>query len=222
MKAMILAAGRGSRMREKTASCPKPLLKVQGKALIEHNLERLAKAGIKECMINISYRGEQIRQQLGDGTRFGMALHYSFEPEALESAGGVIHVLDFFEQRPFILLSADLWTDYPFKQLKEKTLNTLAHLVLVNNPDHHPTGDFYLQQKSQLSLDQGQRYTYANIGIYKPTLFSPYCKGKRKLVEVLHQGIKTQAISGEHYGGEWRNIDTPERLAAVNGAPERI
>ncbi|MFN3234483.1 MAG: N-acetylmuramate alpha-1-phosphate uridylyltransferase MurU [Gammaproteobacteria bacterium] len=214
MKAMILAAGRGERMGNLTLDTPKPLLKVNGHALIEYQLDRLAKAGVQDCLINVFYLGEKIQLALGDGERYGLRIHYSVETEKLETAGGIIHALNFFEDQPFILLSADVWTDFPVDTLSLPE-GKLAHLVLVNNPSHHLHGDFGLTEDGEVLLESDNRLTYANVGVYHPRLFHGFGEGFLKLRTVLEKGIKENSITGEHYAGIWRNIDTPERLASV-------
>ena len=143
MKAMILAAGRGERMRPLTDSTPKPLLRVGGKALIEYHLEKLAAAGIRDVVINISYLGERIREILGDGSRWHLSIQYSIEPEPLETAGAILQALPLLGEQPFVLINGDVWTDYAIEKLKDYPLqSSCGHLVLVNNPSHHPEGDF--------------------------------------------------------------------------------
>lgn len=216
MQAMILAAGRGQRMAALTQAMPKPLLQVKGKALIEHQLDRLRLAGISKCIINLNYQGNLIKTHLGNGSRYGVDIHYSVETEDLETAGGIIQALPFFESKPFVLLSADVLCDYPLQNLSLSN-GQLAHCVLVNNPSHHPDGDFAIGVDSLLSQN-GEKFTYANQGIYHPRLFEPYSCGRRKLLEVLLGGIKQQQITGEHYQGMWINVDTPERLALAEAS----
>jgi MurNAc alpha-1-phosphate uridylyltransferase len=217
IKAMILAAGKGERMGELTRDCPKPLLPIGGQPLIVHHLKKLVSIGIKECVINLRYLGDKIQQALGDGRQFGIRLHYSVENEALETAGGIIQALPFFEDQPFMLMSADVLSDYPVENLL-KIRSESAHLVMVANPEHHPEGDFSLQENGYLSLE-GKKLTYANIGLYHPKLFATYPPGYRKLAEVLRGGIIKHSITGECYTtGEWINIDTPQRLMLANSS----
>ena len=214
IKAMILAAGKGERMGELTHDCPKPLLMVRDQPLMVYHLKKLAAIGVKDCVINVRYLGEKIQQALGDGRQFNINIHYSVETEALETAGGIIQTLDFFESKPFIVMSADVLSDYSL----EKLLNALndekklAHLVMVNNPSHHREGDFAINADSFLSLE-GKKLNYAGIGIYHPQLFEDYTPGYRKIGDVMKEGISKRCITGEHYDGKWLNVDTPERLA---------
>lgn len=211
---MIFAAGKGERMGGLTRACPKPLLKVNGQSLIVYHLKKLAAIGVKDCLINVRYLGEEIQQALGDGSQFGIHIHYSVETEALETAGGIIQALNFFEDQPFILMSADVFSDYPL----EKLLNVLndkkrlAHLVMVDNPSHHQQGDFAIQTDDFLSLE-GEKLNYAGIGIYHPQLFGNYAPGYRKIGDVLKEAISKKQVTGEYYAGRWLNVDTPERLA---------
>ena len=215
MKAMLLAAGRGERMRPLTDDIPKPLLHVGTKTLIEHRLESLRTAGITECVINLSYRAEQIRHALGDGSRWNMLIRYSDEgDEPLETAGGIIQALPLLGEQPFILTNSDIWTDFNFAQL-ELPAGNLAHLVLVNNPEHNRTGDFALHD-GLVASDGGNRLTYSGIGVYHPGLFAGYAAGKRPLLPVLLNAIKTGQVSGQHYHGMWCDIGTPARLADIN------
>ncbi len=211
---MIFAAGKGERMGDLTRTCPKPLLMVHGQSLIVYHLKKLAAIGIKDCVINVRYLGEKIQQALGDGRQFGINIHYSIETEALETAGGIIQTLDFFDNKPFILMSADVFTDYPVEKLLGALTDKkqLAHLVMVNNPEHHCQGDFSLNADGLLGLD-GVKLNYAGLGIYHPKLFANHSPGYRKLGDVLKEVISKKQITGEHYFGPWLNVDTPERLA---------
>ena len=214
-KAMIFAAGRGERMGELTHRTPKPLLLVNGQPLIVHHIKKLAAIGIKDCLINLCHLADKIPEVLGDGSQFGIRLRYSFEPEKLETAGGVIYALDFFEGQAFILMSGDVLCDYPLENLLKVTNqypSSLAHLVMVDNPTHHREGDFALQPNGYLSL-QGDKLNYAGIGLYHPKLFSGYDIGYRKLADVMQDAIAKQQLTGEYYSGRWLNVDTPERLA---------
>lgn len=218
IKAMILAAGRGERMRGLTETIPKPLLLVHGEPLIVHHIKKLAAVGIKDCVINLHYLADTIAQRLGDGNQFGLRLHYSYEKEKLETGGGVIQTLEFFDNQPFLLISSDVFTDYPFAALLSMAKNTsesLAHLVMVDNPAHHQTGDFAIGKNGSLSFE-GDKLNYAGIGLYHPALFSGYAHGQRQLVEILSSGIKLSRITGEYYTGRWINVDTPERLKLAN------
>ena len=217
---MILAAGKGERMGELTRDCPKPLLQVRGQPLIAHHLKKLAAIGIKDCVINLRYLGEKIQAALGDGSQLNIRIHYSVETEALETAGGIIQALDFFENKPFILMSGDVLCDFPLERLLKVSNEhltpsltpSLSHLVMVDNPSHHHDGDFALQADGFLSLE-GEKLNYAGIGIYHPKLFENYAPGYRKLVDVMKDGISKHQFKGEYYSGQWLNVDTPERLA---------
>lgn len=217
---MILAAGKGERMGELTQACPKPLLMVRGQPLIAYHLKKLAAIGIKECVINVRYLGEKIQEALGDGSQFNINIHYSVETEALETAGGIIQTLDFFENKPFILMSADVLSDYPLEKLLGvlEDEKKLAHLVMVNNPSHHREGDFAISSDGFLSL-VGDKLNYAGIGIYHPKLFENYTPGYRKIGDVMKDAIGKRCLTGEHYDGKWLNVDTPERLALAQREP---
>jgi len=210
MKAMILAAGRGARLRPLTDQTPKPLLMVGDKPLIAYHLIKLASIGIKEVVINISYLAEQIKNALGNGSQYGVNIHYSYEPEVLETGGGIYHALPLLGPQPFLVLSADIWTDYPLEKLP-KQIDKLAHLVLVPNPDFHPTGDFTCEN-NLLGLDGANKYTFGNIGIYHPDLFAQCKPGYFRLGNLLIEYIKKQQVTGEVYYGEWYNIGTVEQL----------
>lgn len=214
MRAMILAAGRGERMRPLTDHTPKPLLKAGGKSLLEHHLYGLKEAGIREIVINVAWLGQQIRDCLGDGKEYGLDIRYSDEgASALETAGGIIHALPLLGQEAFLIVNGDIWTDYPFGDLAIGR-DALARLVMIDNPPHHPKGDFALQQ-NMLRLQGAPMLTYSGIGIYRPELFAPYAPGKRGLLEVLKAGIALDKIEGVHYRGRWSDIGTPERLQAL-------
>jgi MurNAc alpha-1-phosphate uridylyltransferase len=211
MKAMILAAGRGERMRPLTDHLPKPLLGAGGKRLIEHHLLNLKHAGIHEIVVNLAWLGQQIRDYLGDGKKYGVQIRYSDEGEnALETAGGIIHALPLLGKDPFLIVNGDIWTDYPFNKLSIGK-DALARLVMIDNPPHHPQGDFALQN-DHLQLKGNPMLTYSGIGLFRPELFKPYAPGKRGLREVLDTAIMQNKIEGEHYRGRWSDIGTPERL----------
>lgn len=216
MKAMILAAGRGERMGALTDTTPKPLLKVAGKALIEHCIENLAQAGFKELVINLSHLGQQIKDFCGDGSRWNLRIAYSDEgPIALETAGGISHALPLLGDQPFLVINADIICAYPLRSLRQKSFD-LAHLVLIDNPAHHPTGDFSLGPNQQLNQHGQQKFTFSGIGLYHPDLFKEISPGPLKLRPVLEQAILANRISGEHYQGLWMDIGTPERLAEID------
>ncbi|MBX2807269.1 MAG: nucleotidyltransferase family protein [Cellvibrionaceae bacterium] len=218
MKAMILAAGRGERMRPLTDKTPKPLLKIGGKSLIEYHLERLAAMGMQEVVINISYRGEQIRQALGSGERWQLTIHYSVEPEPLETAGAIMQALPLLGEQPFLLISGDVWTDYPLAQLREKNLgDKQGHLVLVNNPEHHREGDFSVDG-ALLTQKTVPSFTYSGISVLAPGLVSNYFMARKKfpLGEVLRNSLEARMLTAEIYQGQWSDIGTVGRLQALN------
>jgi N-acetyl-alpha-D-muramate 1-phosphate uridylyltransferase len=216
MRAMILAAGRGERLRPLTDTIPKPLIEVGGKPLIVHHLERLAAAGFADVVINLGWLGEKMRESLGDGSRFGLKIHYSPEPPgALETAGGIVHALPLLGKSPFAVISGDIFCDYPFERLAELPLGSRGHLVMVDNPAHHPEGDFGLE-KHRLSLTARSRLTYSGIAIFSPELFRLLEPGVRPLRPILESGIQKKLISGEYFRGYWSDVGTPERLREVN------
>lgn len=214
MKAMILAAGRGERMRPLTETTPKPLLRVGEHALIEYHLYALARAGIRDIVINHSWLGQQIVDQLGDGQRYGVSIVYSAEGEPpLETAGGIIQALPLLGDAPFMLVNADIWTDYDFRQLPQVLVGK-AHLVLVDNPQHHAGGDFALDANSV--RNEGDKLTYSGIGVYSPALFAGLPVGVRPLAPLLRAAIDRGEISGEWYRGQWWDVGTPHRLQELD------
>ncbi|MBV8802597.1 MAG: nucleotidyltransferase family protein [Gammaproteobacteria bacterium] len=213
MRAMILAAGRGKRMAHLTNEMPKPLLRVKDRYLIEYPIYSLAKIGITEIIINIAYLQEQIKTALGDGSRYGVNIQYSVEQEALETGGGIFRALPLLGKDPFIVMSCDIISEYPLQNLI-KNLTQLAHIVLVNNPDFHPDGDFYLQGNNVLHEGE-KKLTFANIGIYRPKLFEHCQPGKFRLGDVLKTAIQNNQVTGEHYSGMWHNLGTPAQLQIV-------
>ena len=220
IRALILAAGRGERLRPLTDHTPKPLISVQGKPLIVHHIERLAAVGITDIIINLNHLAEHIPAALGDGSRWHVRLHYSWEnhlSENLETAGGIRHALNLLSE-PFILVNGDIFTDYPFDALLNTPLaaDTDFRLVLVDNPAFHPQGDFTLQN-SQLMLGNREataagQYTYAGIGLYRKSLFAALPEGRRALGALLKERIAQQRGQGLHYNGLWIDVGTPERL----------
>ena len=216
MKAMILAAGRGERLRPLTDSTPKPLLKVGDKSLIEYHLYKLADAGIKEVIINTAWLGEQIQQTLGDGKKYGLSIQYSDEGgQALETAGGIIKALPLLGDEAFLIINGDIFTHYDFKQLINLKLNAEAHLVMVENPDHNEKGDFALNN-GWLENIGNTRYTYSGIGIYSKQFFAGYPEGVTALAPILKEKMAQQKVSGELYKNAWTDVGTKERLQQLN------
>jgi MurNAc alpha-1-phosphate uridylyltransferase len=217
-KAMILAAGRGKRLRPLTDEMPKPLVRVLGKPLIVYHLESLAKAGIEEIVINLSWHGEKIREVVGTGEKYGVHIHYSMEPEegGLETGGGIFRALSFLGKGPFIVVNGDIWTDYPFANLF-KPLDNLAHLVLVSNPPRHPAGDFSLQN-NQVTLAAEQTLTFSGIAVYRSEIFANCVGGSFSVVPLLKNAITQQQVSGERYNGQWYDVGTLESLTQLNSS----
>jgi MurNAc alpha-1-phosphate uridylyltransferase len=218
MKAMILAAGRGERMRPLTDTCPKPLLPAGGKPLVAWHLEALAAAGFTEVVINHAHLGERIEAELGDGAGFGLAIAYSPEPPgALETAGGIRHALPLLGDAPFLALNGDIWCDWDLRRAHRIELGErLAHIVLVDNPPHHPEGDFSLA--GDLAGNAAtNRLTFAGIGIYAPAFFAGVADNvPHKLRYPLRAAADASRLGGEHHRGRWEDIGTPERLHALD------
>ena len=219
MKAMILAAGKGERMLPLTANTPKPLLLVNGKSLIQHQIERLASNGIKDIVINHAYLGGQIEEALGDGHQLGVNIEYSAEDEPLETAGGIIKALGLLGTEAFVVVNADIWTDYSFKGLPSLDKSKcLAHLVMVDNAPHHPEGDFKLDNNSQLlksSTQPGQALTYSGIGVFHPDFFVNQKLAKVALRPLLDAALDKSLLSGEYFQGTWVDVGTPQRLESL-------
>jgi MurNAc alpha-1-phosphate uridylyltransferase len=212
---MLLAAGRGERMRPLTDATPKALLRVAGRALIEHHIEALARAGVRELVINHAHLGAQLVAALGEGAAYGVHIEYSPEPPgALETGGGIFHALPLLGEAPFIVVNADIWTDFDFAALPRQP-EGVAHLVLVGNPAHHPQGDFMLDQ-GRVRDDGPARLTYSGIGVYRPALFAGSTRGAFPLAPLLRRAMGAGHVSGERYAGAWFDIGTPARLAALN------
>ena len=213
--AMILAAGRGERMRPLTDRAPKPLLEVRGKALIEYHLERLARAGILRVVVNLAWLGAMIRERLGDGSRYGVRIAYSEEsPHALETAGGIFRALPLLGEQPFLVLNGDVFTDFAVAGAALGA-DRDSHLVLVPNPPQHPQGDFGLEQGLAVP-SAAVRYTFSGIALYRPEFFADCVDGAFPLKPLLLRSMTARRCSAELYGGLWEDVGTPERLAALN------
>jgi len=217
MKAMILAAGRGVRLRPLTDTTPKALLAVGGKPLIAWQLEKLARAGFAEVVINHAHLGHLIEAALGDGSRFGLCIRYSAESEALETAGGIALALPSLGTEPFLVINADIYSDYDYSRLSGSLLaDTLAHLVLVDNPPQHPRGDFALEA-GRVREAGTHMLTFSGVGVYAPRLFSGIPPmAKVPLAPLLRKAMAADRVSGEHYRGRWHDIGTAERLQALD------
>jgi MurNAc alpha-1-phosphate uridylyltransferase len=227
MKALILAAGRGERMRPLTETTPKPLLEAGGKRLVEWHLEALARAGVREIVINTAHLAAQFPAALGDGRRWGVRIAYSHEgEEPLETGGGMLHALALLGDEPFIAVNGDVWLDYDLARLREPA--GLAHLVLVDNPPHHPRGDFGLEASGRVSDDRRlPRLTFSGLGVYRPALFAHWravigdTVGSRReppafpLAPLLRAAMTAGSVSGERFTGTWLDVGTPERLHAL-------
>ena len=213
---MILAAGRGERMRPLTDVAPKPLLPVAGKPLIVWHLERLARSGFRAIVINHAHLGEQIEALLGDGDAWGVRIDYSAEPEgALETAGGIANALPLLGDEPFLVVNGDIFCDWDFSRATVGD-DALAHLVLVDNPPHHPDGDFALDG-AKVGAGRTARLTFSGIGIYRPELFAGIERGRpAKLAPLLREAIAAGRVTGEKHSGRWEDVGTPERLAALD------
>ncbi|KFE54846.1 N-acetylmuramate alpha-1-phosphate uridylyltransferase MurU [Pseudomonas syringae] len=215
MKAMILAAGKGERMRPLTLHTPKPLVRAGGVPLIEYHVRALQEAGFHEVVINHAWLGQQIEDYLGDGERFGLRIEYSPEGEPLETGGGIFRALPLLGDQPFMVVNGDIWTDYNFRALR-MPLAALAHLVLIKNPAHHPDGDFSLiDGQVRDSRDAGTRLTYSGIAVLHPKLFAGCRDGAFKLAPLLRAAMDQGQVTGEHFTGRWVDVGTHERLAEV-------
>jgi MurNAc alpha-1-phosphate uridylyltransferase len=211
---MVLAAGRGERLRPLTDVTPKPLLSVRGKPLIVHHLESLARAGIREVTVNLSWLGQQLRAALGDGGRWGLTIHYSEEgPVALETGGGIVKALPRLGPEPFVVVSGDIFTDFDFAQLS-LSADSLAHLVMVPNPPFHPRGDFALEA-GRITEAAAPRYTYGNIGLYRPEFFDGCAPERFPLLPLLRRALAQGRLAGELYEGVWANVGTADQLALL-------
>lgn len=217
MKAIILAAGRGERMRPISDTTPKALLRVRGKMLVVRLIEALCRAGVRDLVINHAHLGRMIEAALGDGSDFGVAIRYSAEAEALETEGGIANALPLLGPTPFIAVNCDVFCDFDFSRIAGRSLgNNLAHLVLVANPPHHPEGDFSLTG-ADVGSGGAPRWTFSGIGLYYPGLFNGVTRGsKAQLAPLLRTAMARHRVSGEVHHGEWHDVGTPERLAALN------
>ena len=222
---MILAAGQGRRMRPLTHETPKPLLKVGGVPLLEHHLLGLRAAGVSDVVVNASYLGAQVAAFCGDGGRWGLRIHVSREPAALETAGGIIEALPLLGELPFLVVNGDVYCDYPFKRLIDRPIESgQGHLVLVDNPAHHPEGDFRLVdgrvlQPEDTGTSNGRSrntLTFSGIALYAADFFAGHERGKRALKPLLDEAILQGQLSGEQFEGVWSDVGTPERLTALN------
>lgn len=226
MKAMILAAGLGERMRPLTDHTPKPLLVVGGIPLIEHHIRRLAAAGVRDLVINVSHLAEQIMAYCSDGKRWGVSIEYSQEEAPLETAGGIIAALPLLGVAPFLVVNGDIWTDFPFERLAmyEMRPDESAHLVMVENPPQHPAGDFALDGDARIRVlaPGAMGWTYSGVGKYTRDFFAATPPGKMPLRPLLDTSIGQGRLGGQPYRGEWADVGTPERLQALDralGAP---
>lgn len=228
MKALILAAGLGERMRPLTNTTPKPLLAAGGKPLIAWHLEKLAALGVRDVVVNTSWLAPQFPQALGDGTRWGLRLHYSYEGEApLETGGGMLHALSLLGDEPFLLVNGDIWTDHDFAQLPSEPKG-LAHLVMVDRPGHATQGDFALDDAGFVRAEGANLLTYAGLGVYRPQLLDGWrdiigdatgtdlSPPRFKLAPILRAHMAMDAITGEHHRGRWTDVGTPQRLQQLD------
>jgi MurNAc alpha-1-phosphate uridylyltransferase len=218
MKAMILAAGRGERMRPLTDACPKPLLKVNGKALIDYHLESLALCGIHEVVINTAWLGQQVTTHVGNGSRWGLNIQFSHEGwPALETGGGIFNALPLLGNEPFLVINGDVFTSWrltsPQLPMQWRS-ESLVHLILVPNPSHHPRGDFGLSDHV-LTENASEQFTYSGIGFFHPLLFSGCRGGAFKLAPLLYGAVHKNRATGELFSGNWSDVGTPERLASL-------
>lgn len=224
MKAMILAAGLGNRMRPLTLTTPKPLLSVGDKPLIVWHIEKLRAIGITDIVINGAWLKEKLVEQLGDGTQFGVRITWSLENEGLETAGGIIQALAHFDNQPFIVMNGDVWTRFDFAELLKVDLaDDLAHLCLVDNPPQHPAGDFALLDGRVLTFEQAEHstavaYTFAGISVLSPRLFANLEQGKRPLAPLLRQAMQDGLVQGQKIQQAWVDVGTPERLNQLDEA----
>lgn len=212
---MLLAAGRGERMRPLTDALPKPLVQVGGRALIEWHLQALARAGIREVVINLSWLAEKLRAALGDGRDFGVSISWSEEgPVPLETGGGIFRALPQLGPAPFLVVNADIWTDIDFARLRLAP-EAHAHLVLIPNPPHHPRGDFGLEG-DRIVIRESERFTYSGVGVYRSEFFAGCTPGRFPLLPLLNRAIAAERVRGEVHPGQWCDVGTAERLAGLS------
>ena len=230
MKAMILAAGEGRRMRPLTEHLPKPLLPVGGVPLIERHIVNLAAAGITEIVVNMSYLADKVSTFLGSGDQWGVEVVTSYEEAPLETAGGIVQALPLLGDKPFLVVNGDVYTDYPLDRLRDYPVASCgAHLVWVDNPPHHPEGDFMLSDGRVIAEvgasgdlqptalpDAAAAVTFSGIGCYSPAFFAGCQPGKQPLKPLMVSAMQADLLSGEHYPGEWQDVGTPERLAILD------
>lgn len=220
MKAMILAAGKGERLRPLTLHTPKPLVRAGGMPLIEYHVRALVAAGFDELVVNHAWLGEQLEAYLGDGARFGACIRYSPEGEPLETGGGILRALPLLGEEPFLVVNGDIWTRYDFARLR-RPLEALAHLVLVDNPAHNPQGDFVLRDGQVHEAGAGVALTYSGMALLHPALFSGQQPGAFKLAPLLRGAMAQGQVTGEHFAGDWIDVGTRERLAQVERLLEK-
>ena len=219
MNVMILAAGLGERMRPLTNDVPKPLLAARGRPLIDYQLFALARAGFGRAVINVHYLADQIMSHIGNGARYGIEVVFSEEAELLGTAGGVRKALPLLGPEPFAVLNADIFTDYDFAALPTQLGGKLGHLVMVDNPSWHPSGDFGIDAQGILNAGP-DRLTYGCISVYEPALFREGNDGPRTMRELYDPAVERGQLTGEHFRGMWCNVGTPEQLAALNSMIE--
>ncbi len=230
MHALIFAAGLGERMRPLTDVTPKPLLVAGGKPLIAWHLEKLAGLGVRQVVINTSWLATQFPHALGDGSRWGLDIHYSYEGlTPLETGGGMLHALPLLGDAPFIAVNGDIWTDYDFADLPRQPAGD-AHLILVDNPEHHPDGDFVLGDAGDIRPGPGPRLTFSGLGVYRPALFADWpavigdvpgveqTPPRFRLAPLLRAAIASGRATGTHHGGQWTDVGTPERLELLSAS----
>lgn len=215
---MILAAGRGERMRPLTDTLPKPLLSVRGKPLIEYHLCGLQQSGVEQVVINHAWLGHKIEQYLGDGQRFGLRIQYSAEPQALETAGGIVNAMPLLlraDASEILVVNGDIFCDFDYRDLAPMETQTLAHLVMVNNPEHHPDGDFALDQ-NKLTLHGESKLTFSGIGLYRPAFFDGLSAQRYPMRPLFERFIAEGRVTAQLHPGQWTDVGTPQRLAQLN------